>query len=138
VAGTVGDSADEGRRPAGEREQPVHDLAVGRRCAGADVVDLAGHTVGEQQDEGGAVIVDVDPVPLVEPVSVDGDGPPLLEVRDGERDELVGQLERPVVVGAPAHDDGQAVAVVVGEGDEVGTGLRRGVGRAWREGVGLP
>ena len=85
----------------------------------------------------GAVVVDVEPVPLVEAVAVERERLPVEQVGGEQRDRLLGVLVRPEVVGAPGDDHGQAVGVVVREGDQVRARLRRRVRRAGLERIGL-
>ena len=73
MAEAIGDVLDEILAAPREREQLVDEHAVRRLVAGADVVDLAGYAVAEREVHAGAVIVDVDPVALVQPVAVERD-----------------------------------------------------------------
>ena len=50
-----------------------------------------------------------------------------------QRDELLGELVRPVVVGAAGDDAGETVGVVPGAHEEVGRGLGGAVGAMRRE-----
>ena len=83
------------------------------------------------------VVLDVDPVPHVAAVAHQRHLPAVEQVGGEEGDQLLGELVRPVVVGAPRHHDGQAVGGVVAEGDEVGSRLGGRVGRTRRQDVGL-
>ena len=81
-----------------------------------------------------AVVLDVEPVAHVEPVAVDRQRLALERVHQHERDQLLGKLERPVVVRAVARRDRQPVGVVVGPNQVVGRGLARRVRRVGRVG----
>lgn len=60
------------------------------------------------------------PSPYSDPAAVQ-------EVGDEQRHELLGELARAVVVGAPGHPYVEAVGAVAGEGQQVARRLRRGV-----------
>ena len=53
------------------------------------------------------MVVDVEPVPLVEAVAVERHRPPVEQVGGEQRDGLLGELVRPEVVDAPGDDDRQ-------------------------------
>ena len=58
---------------------------------------------------------------------------PVEEVRDEQRDDLLGELVRPVVVRAAGHHHGQLVGAEVGPGEQVAACLRGGVRRVGLE-----
>src|SRR5579871_1976537 len=78
----------------------VHNLEVRALVAAADIVLLARTTVGQRDQQAGAVILDVQPVADVTAVAVDRKRPLVDRVEDHQRDQLLGKLVRPVVVGA--------------------------------------
>ena len=75
------------------------------------------------------MVVDVQPVAHVEPVAVERHLPPVEQVRDEQRDDLLRELVRPVVVRAAGDAHRQAVGAVVGPGQQVRRRLRRRVRR---------
>ena len=77
---------------------------------------------------------DEEPVADLLAVAVDGKRLALERVGDHERDELFGELEGAVVVGAVGDDGGQAVGVDPGADEMVAGGLGGGVGAVGREG----
>ena len=54
----------------GQGQEPLGEVPVGQLVAGPDVVDLARLARPQHRVDGGAVVLDVEPVPLVEPVAV--------------------------------------------------------------------
>ena len=70
MAGPVVDVADQLRAGAGQLEDPAGDLDVLVLLA-ADVVDLAGRAVAEDELDRGAVVVDVEPLAALAAVAVD-------------------------------------------------------------------
>src|SRR5215471_12771732 len=104
VPGAVGDRLDERRGLADELEDPVREIDVLHLIAAADVVDLARNAALDEQVDGAAVVLDVQPVALVLSVTVERHGNVVDEVGDEERDDLLGKLVRPVVVRRPRDD----------------------------------
>ena len=60
------------------------------------------------------MVIHIEPVADVVALAVDGQRLAVHRVQDHQRDELLGELIRAVVVGAVGGDDGQAVGVVPG------------------------
>ena len=146
VAGAVGDESLEvrvgvlagalqcvvlaGREPGFELgAQGVDDLEVRALAVAADVVLLAEHACFEHPQDAAAVVVDIEPVPDVPAVAVDGQVPALHGVQDHERDELLGELVRAVVVRAVRDEGRQPEGVLVRPDQVVRAGLGGGVGR---------
>ena len=102
-----------------DSEEFVDEHAVGCFVPGADVVDLADGPLGEHQVDARAVVVDVQPIALVQPVAVQRDLLAIDEVRGEERNRLLGVLVRPEVVGAPGDENRRAVRVMVRESNEI-------------------
>jgi len=92
-----------------EFEDLCGDLEVRLLRTAADVVDLPWPPVLEDKVDGPAVVEDVEPVADVLAAAVDRDLLSLEEVRGKERDQLLGELVGPVVVGAPGDDHREAV-----------------------------
>ena len=113
-------------------EHQVRQLGV---CT--DVVDLAGRALINEEMNGRTVVLNVEPVTFVPPVSVERHVLALEQVRHEQRDDLLRELVRTIVVGAPRHDDVVAVGGSVGQGEEVGSCLRRRVRRRRVEWCGL-
>ena len=107
VAEAVLDVLDRRLVLAEQREELVDEHPVGRLVAGADVVDLAGRALVEHEVDAGAVVVDVEPVALVEAVAVERDRAAVEQVGGEQRDGLLGVLVRPEVVGAAGDGDRQ-------------------------------
>ena len=122
---------------AEQGQQLVDQHPVGGLVAGPDVVHLARRPLGQDQVHRRAVVVHVQPVALVAAVAVERDGPAVEQVGGEQRDRLLGVLVGPEVVGAASDGDRRAVGGEVGQGDQVGSGLGRRVGRARLERIGL-
>ena len=84
-----------------------------------------------------AVVVDVQPVADVEPVAVQRHRPAVEQVGDEQRDDLLRELVRPVVVGAAGDAHVEAVGAGVGQGEQVAARLARRVRRVRLQRVGL-
>ncbi len=69
------------------------------------------------------MVLDIEPVARVLAVAVDRQRLALNDVVNHERNQLLGEVVRSVVVGAVRDDDGQAVGLVVGAHKVVATGL---------------
>src|SRR5690606_37452520 len=70
----VGDERDQLFVRADLRDDPADDLDVLPLGRAAEVVDLAGPPVLEGAEHAAAVVLDVDPVPSLASISVDGEG----------------------------------------------------------------
>ena len=75
------------------------------------------------------VVLDVEPVAHVGAVAVDGERLFLERVEDHQRDQLLGEVVGPVVVGAIGDDDRKPEGAEPGAGQMVGGGLGGRVGR---------
>ena len=106
-----------------------------------DVVGLAHLAPGEHRVDGRAVVDDVQPLPAVLGAGVERQRLVVEGERAEVRDQLLGELVRPVVVGAVRDRDRQLVRLGVGAHGMVGPGLRgvvrgaRPVGRVLGEGL---
>ena len=94
----------------------------------ADVVDLAGRALVQDELDAGAVILGVEPLAHLLPVAVDRERLALERVRDEQRDELLGILVRTVGVGAARDRGANTVGADVGEHLQVAAGLGGAVG----------
>ena len=103
----------------------------------ADVVGLARDALAEDEVDRGAVVVDVEPLPDLLAVSVDGERDPVEGVRGEERDELLGILVRAVGVRTPRRRGVHAVRPDVRGDEEIASRLRRAVGARRAERVAL-
>ena len=93
----------------------------------ADVVCLGNLPVMENHVDGAGVVFDEEPVAHVLALAVNRKRLLVADVVDEERDELLGELVRTVVVAAVRHDCRHAVGVVERANEVVGTGLRSGI-----------
>src|ERR671910_745173 len=129
VPGPVGDVGDQRLVAPGQLQYPVHDLDVWKLVGPPDVVDARRLAALEHDVDRGAAVLDEQPVADLLAVSVDGKRITCQRIQDAERDQLLGVLARPVVVGGP--DDQRIGAVGTREcgHHQVASGLRRRVGR---------
>ena len=134
----VGDVPDEAVGTTQKRQDPAGDVEVGDLVAAADVVHLAGLSALDQQIQGAAVVQHVQPVADVAAVAVEWHGQAVDRVRDEQRNELLGKLVRPVVVGRAGDDHGHAVRGEIAVGQAVGAGLAGRVRIARPQLVALP
>src|ERR1041385_1567333 len=137
VALAVGHAFDQRLRLAEELEDPGRDLAVLALVAAADVVRLAVLAALDEEVDGGAVVLDEQPVAHVAAVAVERQREVVDRVRDEERDQLLPGLARPEVVRRARDDERQPVRLRVRVGHAVAAGLRRRVRIARAERIGL-
>ena len=114
--------------------EEVEQVEVLPLVVAADAVGLAGGALRDDGLDGGAVVLDVEPIPHVLPVAIDRDGLALGHAGDGQGDELLGMLAGAVVVRAVRRQRGQAVGVVVSPHQVVAAGLAGAVGTVRRVG----
>lgn len=124
VALAVGDVLDEVFGLAELLEDGLDDVDVGALIVAADVVDLADAALLQDQVDGMAVILDVEPVADVLAVAVDRQLLVGQRVDDHQRDELLREVVRTVVVRAARDRRRDLVGAVVGHDEQVSTGLR--------------
>ena len=112
-------------------------LDVRKLVGPADVVGLARHPALEDDVDRRGEVLDEEPVAHLRAVAVDRDRVAVERVEDGQRDQLLRVLARPVVVGGADDQRVGAEGVLEGGDDQVATGLRGGVGRGRVERRGL-
>ena len=109
--------------------EQVDDIEVGHFGVAPDVVHAAGLAGFEHALDGAAVIGDEQPVASLLPVAVHGQLLAFQGVDEHQRNQLLGKLERPVVVRAVGDHHRQAVGAVPGPGQVIGRRLGGRVGR---------
>ena len=124
VALAVGDVLDEVFGLAELLEDGLDHVDVGALIVAADVVDLADASLLQDQVDGMAVILDVEPVADVLAVAVDRQLLVGQRVDDHQRDELLREVVRAVVVRAARDRRRDLVGAMVGHDEQVSTGLR--------------
>jgi len=85
------------------------DLQVGALGAAPDVVVLADPTCLQHPQQSAHVIFHEQPVAHVPAIAVELERLPGEDPHDRQRDQLLGELVRAIVVGAVGEQDGQAV-----------------------------
>ena len=124
VSLAVGDVLDEVFRLAELLEDGLDDVDVGALIVAADVVDLADAALLQDQVDSMAVVLDIKPVADVLAIAVDRQFLIGQRVDDHQRDELLREVVRAVVVRAARDCRRDLVGAVVGHDEQVGTGLR--------------
>ena len=124
VALAVSDVLDEVFGLAELLEDGLDDVDVGTLIVAADVVDLADAALLQDQVDGMAVVLDEEPVADVLAVAVDRQLLVGQRVDDHQRDELLREVVRAVVVRAARDRRRDLVGAVVGHDEQVSTGLR--------------
>ena len=118
-------------------------IEVGLLAAAAEVVDLAGLSGAPRGFDAGAVVEHVNPVANLLPVAVHRHLFVPHDVGDEQRDQLLGELIRPVVVGTARDDRRHVEGVLIRLHEHVRTGLRGRIGavrmerRFFGEGAGV-
>ena len=115
----------------GDADEGLHDVDVLPLVEAADVVGLGDLPFVEDQVDGAGVVLHVQPVADVLALAVHGQRLAVPDVVDKQRDELLRELVRPIVVGAVRDDGGHSIGVVE-RPHEMVAGRLRGAVRAVR------
>ena len=124
VALAVGDVLDEVFGLAELLEDGLDHVDVGALIVAADVVDLADASLLQDEVDGTAVVLDIEPVADVLAVAVDRQLLVGQRVDDHQRDELLREVIRTVVVRAARDRRRDLVGAVIRHDQEVRTGFR--------------
>ena len=139
MTGAVLDEGDEAsarpcRQSGGQFVQQVadrvHDIQIGPLIIAADIIGLAGPTLGRDEGQGAGVIIDIEPVADVQAIAIDRQRLALHRVQDGQGHELFGEVIGAVIVRAVGDHHRQAIGMEPGLGQMIGCGLRSRIGRA--------
>ena len=103
-------------------------LHIGALGITADIVNLAGRAVAENRVDRIHVVKHIKPVANLLPVAVHRQGLHLQRIEHHQRNQLLGKLERAVVVRAIGGQRRQAIGMVEGAHQVVGTRLGGGIG----------
>ena len=143
MSGAIGHIGDEGfiLRAVGAWTQLVEDATdrldhfeIRALVVSAYIVCLARHALLVHQAERGDMVVDMQPVANVGALAIDRQRLAVQAIEDDQRNELFGEMVGTVVVGTVRDQRRQAVGVVPGADEMVGSSLRGGVGRMGRVG----
>ena len=144
MTGAVGDKRNElAVRTFPRREfiqqsaQRVNHIDVGFFIPATDVVGLAGTTGFEHTPQGAAMIANVQPVTNLTAIAINRQRFACERIGNDQRDELLGELQRSVIIRAIARYNGQAVGVMPGTHQMVGRGFRCRVRTVRRVGRGF-
>lgn len=124
VALAVSDVLDEVFGLAELLEDGLDDVDVGTLIVAADIVDLADATLLQDQVDGMAVILNVEPVANILAVTIDRQLLVGQRIDDHQRNELLREVVRAVVVRAARDCRRDLVGAMVGHDEQVSTGLR--------------
>ncbi len=124
-----GESGVVGEGAIHELANEANDVDIRPFVVAANVVDLAEHTFLQNQLNAARVIGDEQPIADVFAVAVDWQRQAVQDVGDAQRNEFFREMIRPVVVGAVAGGDVQAVGVMVGAYQMIGGRLAGRIGR---------
>ena len=138
VAEAIFDVGDEGFQRGGgvaaflgdEGDEAAQEGDILPFVLAADVVGFADAAAVHDRPDRFVVILDIDPVADVLAVAVDGERLAFQHVEDHQGDELLGELEGAVVVGAVRDGDREAIGMEVGFGEVVAGGFGGRIGRA--------
>lgn len=126
----VGDMGDEALRLAERLADYLYDVDVLHLVVTADVVHLADSTLVDDQIDSTAVILNVQPVADIQTLAVNGERLVVQRVGYHQRNELLGEVVRTIVVGAPGYSHRQTEGPVVSLYQQVcarlGSGIRAG------------
>ena len=106
----------------------LHDVDVPHLVVSSHVVHFPFAALAHHHVDGLTVVFHIEPVAHVGALAVDGQPFALKNVVDDERNELLGEVVGPVVVGASGDAYGHVVGVAVGHDKEVGTRFRSRIG----------
>ena len=137
MARPVRHGPDERPRLAEPLEEGGDHVAVRHLGGARHVVRLAGRAVAEDVVDRPGVVGHEQPVALLEAVAVHRQRQVVDRVRDEQRDQLLGMVERAVRVRAAGHDGVDAVGHDVAPDEQLAGGLGGRVRRARVEPVGL-
>ena len=118
---------------AGQLDDALHDRDVLLLVGPARVVHLAREPALEYLADRAGEVRRVDPVAHLHAIAVDRQPVAAQRVEDHQRDQLLGILVGPVVVGAATDRGGQLVRVEVALDQQVGARLGGRVGRGWAQ-----
>lgn len=124
----VGNMDDEAFGLAQCLADELDDVDVLHLVVAAHIVDLTHTTLADDQVDGTAVILHIQPVTNVQTLAIDGQGLVVQGVGDHQGNQLLREVIGAVVVGAAADGHGQAVGAVIGHDQQVSTSLGGGVG----------
>ena len=134
VALAVRDVGDEALRLAQFLADELHDVDIPHLVVAAHVIHLAHAPLTDDEVDGPAVVLHIQPIPNVQALAVHRQGLVRQGVGDHQGDQLLGEVIGPVVVGAAGDGHGQAVGPVIGQHQQVGPRLGGGVGAAGVDG----
>ena len=134
VALAVGDVGDEALRLAQLLADELHDVDVPHLVVAAHVIHLTHTALADNEVDGPAVVLYIQPVPDVQPLAVHRQRLVHQGVGDHQGDQLLGEMVGAVVVGAAGDSHGQAVSPMIGQHQQVGPRLGGGVRAAGVDG----
>ena len=101
----------------------LHNVDVLHLVVPSDIINLTGSALTHNQIYGFAVVFDVKPVTHIESLTIDGQFLAVQNIIDDQRNELLGEMVRTIVVGASCDAHRHVISVAVSLYEEVGTRL---------------
>ena len=95
------------------------DIDVFPLIESADIVGLGNSAFVENKVDGAGVVLNEEPVAHVLPLTIHGQWFAMTDIVDEEGYKFLGELVRPIVIGAVGHDGRHAVSVMIGTDEMV-------------------
>jgi len=128
VSGAVFDGANKRSRFTKQTQNRLDDFNVTPLITRADVIDFARAPFLQREENGAAVIFNVNPIAHVTSVAVERNRLVAQRIGDHQRQKLFGELTRPVIVAAPCDHRIKPESMVRRANKMLGCGFRR---RVW-------
>jgi hypothetical protein len=123
VTGTVGYKVDQALRLVQSLQDGLNYFQIGALVVTAYIVNLAYTTLVNDQVDGSAVVIYMQPVAYVLTLAVYGQLFIRQSAADHQRDQLLGEVIRAVVVRATGYGHRQSISSVVSQNEQIGAGL---------------
>ena len=124
---------DEALRFSQRLTDELHDIDITHLIVPADIIHLAHTAMLQNEIDGLAVILHIQPVTHILSISIDRKRLIRECIRDHERDQLLGELIRPIVIAAAGNRHRQSIRPVIRPHKKIRTCLRAAVRRARME-----
>lgn len=109
VARTVGDEGNQALRLAQNLQNRLDDVQIRPLVMAADVIDLPRPALMQNEIDGGAVVIDMQPVTDVFSLAIDGQALVMERPGDDEGNQLLGEVIGAIVIRAPGDGDGLVI-----------------------------
>ena len=127
VTGAIGNKSDEvqvfafltAKQTIDRLNQYFDEVNVLPFVKATDIVGFGRLSLVEDQVDGTGVVLHVEPVAHILALTINWQWLTMANVVDKQRDELLGELERTVVVRAIGHDNRHSVSIVIGTNEVI-------------------